>query len=124
MADCDIQVSSCLGGFGLDDISVTVICFGYHGFSLAFRFGAYFVHFPEYVRQKLLFIIVHCRYFLRIVWVGSSLDRVNGKNLFPNSTASRHFQNIISRIAFDFIKAGVIFGIDFSNHGLHCHSVS
>ena len=27
-------------------------------------------------------------------------------------------------IAFDFIKAGVIFGIDFSNHGLHCHSVS
>ena len=50
MADCAIQVSPCLSSFGLDDIPVTVIGLGYHGFSLAFRSGADFVNFPEDVR--------------------------------------------------------------------------
>ena len=124
MGNRDIQIGACNGGFRLYDIAVTVVALGYLCFGLAFRSGAYLIHLPEDVFEKLFFAVVHCGDFLRIVGVGIGLDGINRKCLFPDCTASRHFQNIVSCTVLDFVKFGIVFRIDFSHNCLHCHTVS
>ena len=122
MADRDIQIGLRDRAFRLHDISVTVIGFGNDRLGFGVGAGAYFVHLPKDVREKLLFRFVHRCDLLGIVRIGVDLDRVYRKHLFPNGTAAAHFKDIIGYRVFFVLQLRIVFGIDFLHNGLHTHT--
>ena len=122
MADRDIQIGLRDCTFRLHDISVTVIGFGNDRLGFGIGAGAYLVHLPKDVREKLLFRFVHRRNLLWIIRIGVDLDRVYRKHLFPNGTTAAHFKDIIRYRVFFVLQFGIVFGIDFLHNGLHTHT--
>ena len=122
MADRDIQIGLRDRAFRLHDISVTVIGFGNNRLGFGVGAGADLVHLPKDVCEKLLFRFVHRSNLLRIIRIGIDFDRIYGKHLFPNGTASVHFKDIIRYQVFFVLQFGIVFGIDFLHNGLHTHT--
>ena len=122
MADRDIQIGLRDRAFRLHDISVTVIGFSNDRLRFGVGAGAYFVHLPKDVREKLFFRFVHRCNLLWIVRIGIDFDRVYGKHLFPNGTAAVHFKDIIRYRVFFVLQLRIVFRIDFLHNGLHTHT--